>query len=256
MNRPRIAIPEPTSQDETYNQRSWPQYAAAVESAGGEPVRIGLDSTPAEIARQLAACQGVLLPGSPADTNPQKYGEPRAGARDPDPKREAADELLLQDAFNLQKPVLGICYGLQAMNVWLGGTLIQDLPAAGIAKLVNHTPGREVREAHPVLLEAGSRLFGLAGAAQVAVNSSHHQAVGRLGDSLVKAGVSPEDGVIEAVEARGKAFVVGVQWHPERTADSDHFSQQIFTAFLAAARAWRLVLNEVSGASPSGAAQS
>jgi putative glutamine amidotransferase len=251
MNRPRIAIPEPTSQDDAYNQRSWPQYAAAVEAAGGEPVRIALDATPAEIARQLADCQGVLLPGSPADTNPQKYGEPRTGAKDPDPKREAADELLLQDAFNLQKPVLGICYGLQSMNVWLGGTLIQDLPSAGIAKLVNHTPGREVREAHPVLLETGSRLFDLAGARQMAVNSSHHQAVGRLGDSLAAVGVSPEDGVIEAVEARGKAFVVGVQWHPERTADNDLFSQQIFAAFLVAAGTWRLLPNEVSGTSQS-----
>ena len=127
-SRPRIAIPVPTSGDAAYNDRCWPAYAAAVEAAGGEPVRIELGLEPSETARLMSTCEGVVLPGSPADVDPQKYGEAaRPETAAPDRAREATDELLLQDAFNLRKPLLGVCFGLQMMNVWRGGTLVQHL---------------------------------------------------------------------------------------------------------------------------------
>ena len=104
----RIAIPEPTSSDAAYNQR-------------------------------------VLLPGSRYDIDPQRYGEdPIPECGDADPARTAVDELLLQDAFNLHKPILAICHGAQSLNVWCNGSLVQDLKTP-----VNHRPGREVVEAHP-----------------------------------------------------------------------------------------------------------
>ena len=99
---------------------------------------IPLDAPPATIAKLVGSCSGVLLPGSPADLNPQKYGEaPIPECASPDPAREAVDELLLQDAFNLHKPLFGICYGIQALNVWRGGTLIQHLP---LMTAVDHDP--------------------------------------------------------------------------------------------------------------------
>src|SRR6201986_4388239 len=117
--KPRIAIPEPTSAEPDYNQRSWPQYAHAVEACGAVAVPIPLAASPATVANLVASCSGVLLPGSPADVNPQKYGEePLRECAAADPAREAVDELLLRDAFEHKKPVFGICYGIQALNVW------------------------------------------------------------------------------------------------------------------------------------------
>lgn len=235
MKQPRIAIPEPTSGDTAYNERSWPQYAKAVEASGAIAVKIPLSSTQAEVAKLIGSCDGVLLPGSGADVNPEKYGESRIPECSPaDPAREAVDELLIQDASNLHKPFLGICYGFQSWNVWHGGSLIQDLNTT-----VNHKPGREVREAHEVKIAEGSTLQSVTGKNALTVNSSHHQGVARAGDGLSIVARSPEDGLIEGVEAKGDSFAVAVQWHPERIFDSDPASQALFRAFVESAAAWR-----------------
>lgn len=237
MKAPRIAIPEPNSKDSEYSARSWPQYAQAIEAAGGVPVKVALSESPAGVAQLVASCEGVLLPGSPADVNPQKYGEDAEPDCAPaDPAREAVDELLLQDASNLYKPLLGICYGFQSLNVWRGGTLLQHLTTA-----VNHTAGRAVAEAHAVEIDAKSRLrriLGLGSRTTVPVNSSHHQAVGILGDGLIRAAWSPEDGVIEAAEGHGDQFLIGVQWHPERIFAENRSAQGLFQAFVDAAAVW------------------
>jgi putative glutamine amidotransferase len=238
----RIAIPEPTTSDHAYNQRSLPLYLAALHAAGAATVVVPLHERQDRVARLLAGVQGILLPGSGFDVDPQRYGEDRiAECSEPDPGRAAADELLLQDAFNLRKPILGICAGAQAVNVWRNGSLIQDLKTA-----VNHRPGREVMDAHPARISPGSRLAALLprdGPPDVViepqVNSSHHQAIHRPGDNLVVSAVSPMDGVIEAVELdSADHFVVGVQWHPERTYTHRAFSRAIFAAFVRAAGAW------------------
>src|SRR5271156_2161187 len=107
---PRIAIPEPTSTNRAYNQRSLPQYIHAVKSAGGTPVPIPLDEAEAGQKRLLETCTGVLLPGSPADLDPSRYGQEKAKeTADRDRLREAADDLLLSDVFDRGKPLLGIC---------------------------------------------------------------------------------------------------------------------------------------------------
>jgi putative glutamine amidotransferase len=247
MTLPRIAIPEPTSTDEAYNQRSLPQYIRAVEAAGGTAVPIPLHATPAEWAGTLASCSGVLLPGSPADVDPARYGQERVKETAvKDDAREAVDDLLLQGAFDRGKPILGICYGLQSLNVWRQGTLIQDLPHAdaAIPGVVNHQPGREVQKAHPILVTPGSRLSHLVEgtgeeAPGLSVNSSHHQAIGRPGKALIVAATSPDDGVIEALEGSDpNQFLVAVQWHPERSYDVSAASRALFAAFLDAAREW------------------
>jgi putative glutamine amidotransferase len=239
----RIAIPEPTSTDAEYNQRSLKPYLDSLRAAGAEPVLIHLGEPQARVAQMLSGVEGLLLPGSRFDVDPQRYGE----AREPecgeaDAARTAVDELFLQDAFNLRKPVLAICHGLQTLNVWRNGTLIQDLKTA-LKTNVNHSPGRDVVEAHPVKLAEGSRLAALARATEgdaPQVNSSHHQAIRSAGDNLRVVAVSPVDGVIEAVELDAPDhFVVGVQWHPERTYAQRLLSRAIFADFVEAAKAWQ-----------------
>ena len=233
----RIAIPEPTGSDVDYNQRSLPAYLAALEAVGATPVVVSLHEPQERVASLLAGVSGIVLPGSGFDVDPQRYGEdPIPECGEVDGARTAVDELLLQDAFNLHKPILAICHGAQTLNVWCNGTLIQDLKTG-----VNHQPGREVIEAHPVRIAQGSRLAQLLppGHEDDLVNSSHHQAIREPGDNLLISAVSPEDGVIEGVELDSdQHFVVGVQWHPERTYAASALSRAIFAAFAEAAEAW------------------
>ncbi len=233
-----IAIPEPTSSDTAYNQRSLPAYLFALHAAGASAVIVPLHERQDRVARLLAGVQGILLPGSRYDIDPQRYGEdPIPECSEADPGRAAVDELLLQDAFSLQKPILAICHGAQTLNVWRNGSLIQDLKTR-----VNHRPGREVIAAHLVRVPEGSRLAALlppGDSLEVHVNSSHHQSIREAGDNLLVSAVSPEDEVIEAVELKSREhFVLGVQWHPERTYSVSPFSRAIFAAFVKAAVAW------------------
>jgi putative glutamine amidotransferase len=237
----RIAVPEPTSRDASYNQRCWPQYAHAIQSCGGVAVPIPLGESQASVAHTISGCSGILLPGSPADLNPQKYGqEPESECAAPDPDREAVDELLLQDAFNLQKPIFGICYGLQALNVWRNGTLCQHIPGS------MHDQSK-LNEAHLIEVRPDSRIFAMLGEraqgapGTVQVNSSHHQSALVPGDGMVVVAFCKDDGVIEALElAHSDQFVVGVQWHPERTFGINGLSRALFESFVGAASAWRL----------------
>lgn len=237
--KPKIAIPEPCSYDLEYSSRALPPYIWAVEAAGGEPVIIPLTSSPEEIARAITLCAAVLLPGSKADVDPQKYNaEKRPETAPADQLRDAADELLLQDAYNLRKPVFGICYGLQSLNVWRTGTLVQHIESK-----VNHAPGRKVEIAHGVLVAADSLLAREihSGHAETAVpvNSSHHQSAEVVGDGLRAVARCQEDGVIEAIEGtQPEHYVLAVQWHPERTFEQDAVSGNLFRGFVQAARYW------------------
>ena len=246
--KPRIAIPVPNSKRPLYVGVALPQYECAVRSAGGEPVIIEVNATNAEIAQAVKLCDGVLLPGSPADVDPEKYGARRHRKTAPsDAFRDNADELLLQDAYNMRKPVFGICYGLQSLNVWRTGTLDQELPEG-----VKHEAGRKVEQAHQVRVAPDSKLGEIlrdAGALPAGdelvmpVNSSHHQAAEVLGDGLRLAAWCSEDGVKEAVEGTATDhFVLGVQWHPERTYENDAASRALFRAFVRAAADWHAQL--------------
>ncbi len=236
---PRIAIPVPHSGDSEYAERALPQYTHAVEMAGGEPVRIALGRSPAEVMGLMERCDAVLLPGSKADVDPRKYdAPPHARTAPADPGRDAVDELLLHDAYKLGKPILGICYGLQILNVFRGGTLLQHIESQ-----VNHAAGREVRIAHSVDLDADSRLGKIIGPPangnhlSVAVNSSHHQSAEVIGEGLRIVARCPQDGIVEALEGLSPDhFVVAVQWHPERSVEQDEGSRAIFKALVEAAR--------------------
>ncbi len=235
--KPRIAMPLPHSANREYSERVMPQYEQAVEQAGGEAVRIPLDRSPAELMKLIEGCDGVLLPGSRADVDPQKYGAQRDPRTSPaDPLRNTADELLLQNADNMRKPVLGICYGLQILNVYRSGSLRQHIESS-----IDHT-AREQK--HAVEVDPLSRLGHILRTADalpmvgagMEVNTSHHQAAATVGDGLRVAAKAP-DGVIEAVEGTApEHFVLAVQWHPERSLE-EPASQAIFRALVEAARA-------------------
>lgn len=236
--KPRIAIPEPCSYDREYSARSLPPYLRAVEACGGEPVVLDLSLDPQAMAKAISSCSGVLLTGSKADVDPQKFSaarHPRTAASDP--LREAAEELLLQDAYNLRKPIFGICYGLQSLNVWRTGTLVQHIESA-----VTHSGRRGDEFAHQVIVEPDSRLAREIGPAnaQFPVNSTHHQAAETPGDGLRVVARCPEDQVIEALEGTMPGHeVLAVQWHPERSFDRDCISRRFFEWLVAAARSWQ-----------------
>lgn len=231
--KPRIAIPLPYGEDPEYALRAIPQYERAVAVSGGEPVRIPLDHTPAEVMKLIERCDGVLLPGSKADVDPAKFDAPRHPKTEAaDPLRDTVDELLLQDAYNMRKPVLGVCYGLQILNVYRSGNLLQHIESA-----VNHEAGRKVPVAHSVKIEPRSLLAEILGAESISANSSHHQAAGNvIGDGLRVVARCPDDNIIEALEGLAPGhFVLAVQWHPERSFDDDPRSRAIFRALVDAA---------------------
>jgi len=244
--QPRIAIPYPYF-EHGWSARSLPDYMNAISLAGGEPLLIPQAARPALAAQMIKTCTGILLPGSPADVDPEKYGEVRDARTAPaDAARDMLDELLLQDAHAMRKPILGVCYGVQSLNVWRSGTLVQHIESEVLHQRPEGTPeGTVIR--HAAVVERGSRLgeilAGDAGEAsgelRLVVNSSHHQSVERAGDGLRVVARSPRDGVIEAVEGTSaEHFVVGVQWHPERTYHEDACSRAIFAALVEAARQW------------------
>ncbi len=236
--RPRIAIPEPHSSRD-YTSKRLPDYIAPIEAAGGEAVVIELALTPAEQAHKIKSCDAVLLPGSPADVDPEKYAEPRSPHTSAaDVARDNTDELLLQDAYNMRKPVFGICYGTQSLNVWRTGTLVQHIESK-IAHEVKHEARAHTVNVTPATMLAQIAAEAAPQAAEHWVNSSHHQSVATVGDGLRLAAVSAQDSVVEAVEGTApEHWVLGVQWHPERTYKDDAFSRLLFARFLAEARRW------------------
>ena len=239
----------PHSTDLEYSQRAVPQYERAVELAGGIPVRMPLDQTPSDLKNLLASCDGVLLPGSKADVNPAKFHlplSPQTAAADT--RREEMDFSLLDDAYAWRKPVLAICYGLQSLNVYRHGSLIQHIPdflPEAARNRVNHEAGRTVTVAHTVEIGAKSNLHRIVNSTTrdetsdnltLPVNSSHHQSADKIGEGLRIVARCPDDDIIEALEGTASDhFVLAVQWHPERSVDQDEYSRSIFHALIQAA---------------------
>jgi putative glutamine amidotransferase len=237
----RVGVPYRTRKEEVKRENGKHRlYLQAVEEAGAEAVPISLALSPAELAAQARTLDAVVLPGSPADVHPLRYGaQAHAECGLSDPQREQTDFALLDHAFAEGKPVLAICYGVQSLNVYLRGTLVQDIPSEVRTTIHHEWAGREEgapEPFHAVSIEAGSRLAQLAGAAEAEVNSSHHQAILEPGRSLRITARAPDD-VIEAVEwtGAGSNWVMGVQWHPERMM-RDALARALFRQLIEAAQ--------------------
>jgi putative glutamine amidotransferase len=228
---PRIGVPYRTRKEEVGSGTDKiEKYLEAVREAGGQPVPISLAASSEGLARLASSLDGVVLAGSPADVEPSRYSAPRhAKCAEADDDRERIDFALLEACFAARKPVLAICYGIQSLNVYLAGTLIQDVPAEIGAKVVHSNDNEADSDTfHGIAIEAGSRISKMVGSRETMVNSSHHQAVLAPGRGLRITARAP-DGVVEAVEWVGEEnWVVGVQWHPERMMGSDPLGRGLF----------------------------
>jgi putative glutamine amidotransferase len=179
----------------------------------------------------------ALVLGGGVDVDPAHYGRSALanGTVEIDAERDAVDFALLAEARRAGAPVLGICRGLQVVNVAFGGTLVQDIPSERPSPVVHQRSRDEkARRDHSVTIAPGTRLAEIARAPEIAVNSRHHQAIDRVGSGLTVSGTAP-DGMTEAVEARGDAWLLAVQWHPENLA-GDPVSERLFGDFVRAAR--------------------
>ena len=228
---PRIGVPYRTRKEEVASgTKKIEKYLKAVREAGGEPVPISLASSSDGLACLASSLDGVVLAGSPADIEPSRYSAiRRAKCAEADDDRERIDFALLEACFAARKPVLAICYGVQSLNVFLSGTLIQDVPSE-IGTEVVHSDCEEggPDRLHSITIEAGSRIGEMTGTKEAVVNTSHHQAILVPGRGL-RVTARASDGVIEAVEGKcDENWVVGVQWHPERMMESDPLGRALF----------------------------
>jgi putative glutamine amidotransferase len=228
-------IPAGLPQSVVMNQR----YYIAAAMAGATPILIPLlDDEPEALRVVYELCDGILIPGG-VDVDPTSFGEaphPKLGRTDP--ARDRVEMQLTRWAVEDRKPLLGLCRGLQVINVALGGTLYQDIEAQHPDAIKHdYFPiyGYERDHlAHEVALSEGSRLRHLMELERIPVNSMHHQGIKTLASALVPSAVAP-DGLVEAAESASDHFLVGVQWHPEVFEMTDPHTRHVFREFVAAA---------------------
>lgn len=217
-------------------------YSEAVAGFGGIPVMIPLIPD-ADYLRKLGeSLDGILLPGSDTDVDPALFGEdphPKLGRVIPE--KDATDRMMLAIAEERGLPLLAICFGMQALNVFRGGSLYQDI-AAQVPNAIKHEQGKPLeRLSHSVKCEASGILEDclteIEPSGEVYVNSHHHQAVKKVGDGLVPTAYA-NDGIVECIEGTDETrFVLGVQWHPELGWREDKLSRAIFERFITATSA-------------------
>ena len=205
------------------------KYVESLERAGAAVRWIGLEE-PCQAMQEALTCDGLLLPGG-GDMAPAFFGQqPLPACGKPNPLRDAAEPLLLQAFWRAGRPILGICRGVQVLNICLGGDIYQD-----IAPMERCPHNDHWDPAHDIVIRRDSLLWQAFGTPTVRVNSQHHQAVNRVAPGLTVTALS-EDGFVEAVEAPGHAFCLGVQWHPEWLSAEHPAQQRIFDLFAAACR--------------------
>lgn len=218
-----IAIPRMSTDPEPTVAQS--KYIESLARAGAGMRWVEL-SDPEQAVQDALTCDGLLLPGG-GDMDPKFYGQARIPAcGEPNLLRDAAEPLLLRAFLAADKPVLGICRGIQVMNAVLGGDLYQDI------KPFEHLPHNgHWAKVHTVTVRRGTLLSRILGQDTVLVNSQHHQAVDRVAPGFTLAALS-EDGIVEAIEKPDARFCLGVQWHPEWLSDADPAMQGLFDAFV------------------------
>ena len=240
--RPRVGIPwRTTAEEREKNREKLDYYFRAVRRAGAEPEEVSLEQPRERLEQQLRELDAFVLPGSPADVDPNRYHAAKhIKTKTLDANRDATDEAILDHALKASKPVLAVCYGCQILNVHLKGTLVQDIVAERPGSLRHGNTDLPAGTAkgdavHPASFTPNSRLASLNLGTEAQINSSHHQAIDRPGENLRVTAQAP-DGTIEGVEWTGDSnWVVGVQWHPERMS-GDALAEKLFADFVSAAR--------------------
>jgi putative glutamine amidotransferase len=212
-------------------------YAEAIYAAGGTPLLLPLIPEPDYIESVMSHTDAICLSGAVNDVDPLRYGrEPKPQLGPVVPRRDETDMMMLAAAEARQLPVFAICFGIQSLNVFRGGTLIQDVETE-VKDPLKHMQGDLFwRRSHSINITEDSLIAKLARSTHTTVNSHHHQAIDIVGRDLEPIAWAP-DGVIEAViNTRPDQFVLGVQWHPEVGWQDDPLSQALFNHFIAVAR--------------------
>lgn len=225
------------------DNRIWmrPTYPDAIRDSGGIPVILPLHISPGDAAEILDRCDGLILTGGP-DVHPALFGEEiHEACGSICPARDTLEQALYRHALERDMPVLGICRGIQTINVFQGGTLYQDLPTEKPSDVSHNSERPYDRVIHHVNLSGPLR--ALLGVERLGVNSIHHQAVKDLGEDLEVMAVS-DDQVVEALRHKRKKFVWGVQWHPEFSFQVDENSRKIVKAFVDACESFSLTPKE------------
>ena len=212
-------------------------YSEAIQAAGGAPVHISLIPDSDYLAAVVEELDGVLLPGSDSDVDPLRYGhEPHPALGAVHPLKDETDSIVLEEIEKRSLPLFAICYGMQILNVFRGGTLIQDIGSQMPSSIKHQQGAPRDRQSHRLQLLEGSLVWSLAGDQHVVVNSHHHQAIENVGRDLI-ATAWTSDGLVEALEeARPGRFALAVQWHPEHGWRNDSLSLSMFQRFVAEAR--------------------
>ena len=214
------------------------RYIQAIEQVGGIPLILPLVSDRPRQRMLLSSVDGLLVTGSGSDLAPELYGErQRYKFRRMSRQRSDLELGIAGLAYQAQLPMLGICGGMQSINVALGGTLLQDIPSQIDSSVPHQPPGSATKTAHTVRVESQSLLHRITRKGKIQVNSSHHQSVKKVAPSLFTSAVA-SDGVIEAIEAPSHAFLLGVQWHPEFLFDRDPIQKRLFQALIKAAKTY------------------
>jgi putative glutamine amidotransferase len=212
-------------------------YVRSVLNAGGVPLLIPLSLEKKALQAILERIDGILLTGG-GDIDPQRFrGEAHPAVHQVDPERDEVEIRLVEESIRLGKPLLGICRGIQVINVAFGGSLYTDISSQKPNALVHDwIPGRPWSTlAHSIQLEENSRLAQILGGTHFEVNSLHHQAISRIADD-VQAIAFASDGIVEAIELPGHPFAIAVQWHPEWLQDHPPM-RALFRALVQAAEA-------------------
>lgn len=225
----------PSYDEKELQQTVYMRYVRAIQRAGGAPFVLPLTEDVAVMQRMVEACDGVLFTGGD-DMHPRYYGcclHEHCGELAL--VRDKAEVIFANEFLKTDKPFLGICRGIQFINVMYGGTLYQDIAAEYKAGCIHRQPRPFNVPFHEVKLTKGGKLYEICGAETIQVNSMHHQSVKKLGAGLVAEGYAP-DGVFEALSATDREYGIGVQWHPEHLVEKDNEAAlRIFTSFIEAA---------------------
>lgn len=228
----KITIAMPTLDNKPFRIYMKSKYVISLMKSGARVKWIDMKDRE-KMKKQLASCDGLLLPGG-GDLQPHLYGQevdPKCGK--PDVARDEGEWAILEEFLPTGKPILGICRGIQLMNVFCGGTLHQDIVDISICK---HSDFKNrAGFTHKIILTPGTKLHSILGTDYCTANSMHHQAAAEIATGLTVSAVSA-DGIVEGLEKPDHPFFMGVQWHPEHMYRKDESQRKVFAAFVDACR--------------------